>query len=316
MMNPKNSMKRLHLLITLPLIVGLLLVSCSITPPSQTTPLKVIAIESFLADITQNIAGTHIHVDTLIPLGLDPHSFELTPQDAVKLSESQMVIINGGGFETWLQTFLQNTSDPLHIVDASAGLISRKPKSGESASDSSATGESDPHYWLNPENVVRYVTNIRDALVAMDPSNNGDYQQNAQTYISQLIELDQWILNAVAQIPAENRILITNHESLGYFADRYGFQIAGAVIPSTSSDAMPTAKQLANLVAVIRTKHVKAIFLETGSNPDLAEQVARETGITIVNTIYTHSLTQQDGPAPTYLDMMKYDVTTIVQVLQ
>ena len=276
----------------------------------------MIAIESYLADIAQNIAGTYFHIDTLIPIGLDPHSFELTPQDAVKLSESQMVIINGGGFETWLQTFIQNTTDPLHIVDASAGLISRKPKSGETALDSSAAGDTDPHFWLNPENVIRYVNNIRDALAEMDPANGSDYRHNAQTYIDQLTELDQWIFDAVSQIPTENKILVTNHESLGYFADRYGFQIAGAVIPSTSSDAMPTAKQLADLVSIIRTRRIKAIFLETGSNPDLAEQVARETGITIVNTIYTHSLTQQDGPAPTYIDMMKFDVMTIVQVLQ
>ncbi len=315
-MNHKILVKQQNVLITLPLIVCLLLTSCSYSPSMQTSLIKVIAIESFLADITQNIAGNLIHIDTLIPIGLDPHSFELTPQDAVKLSESQMVIINGGGFETWLQTFIQNTTDPLHIVDASAGLISRLPKSGEAALDSSAAGDTDPHFWLNPENVIQYVNNIRDALIEMDPANDSDYRHNAQTYIDQLTELDQWILDAVAQIPAKNKILVTNHESLGYFADRYGFQIAGAVIPSTSSDAMPTAKQLADLVAIIRTKHIKAIFLETGSNPDLAEQVARETDITIVNTIYTHSLTQQVGPAPTYIDMMKFDVMTIVQVLQ
>lgn len=311
-----NYMKRQNVLITFLLIVCLILTSCSNTPSSQTSTLKVIAIESYLADIAQNIAGTHFHIDTLIPIGLDPHSFELTPQDAVKLSESQMVIINGGGFETWLQTFIQNTTDSLHIVDASAGLISRKSKSGETSLDSSAAGDTDPHFWLNPVNVIRYVNTIRDALAEMDPTNGSDYRYKAQTYIDQLTELDQWILDAVAQIPTENKILVTNHESLGYFADRYGFQIAGAVIPSTSSDAMPTAKQLADLVSIIRTKGIKAIFLETGSNPDLAEQVARETGITIVNTIYTHSLTQQDGPAPTYIDMMKFDVMTIVQVLQ
>jgi ABC-type Zn uptake system ZnuABC Zn-binding protein ZnuA len=302
--------------LTILLSLCLVSTSCSSIPATQTTPLKVIAIESFLADIAQNIAGTHIHVDTLIPIGLDPHSFELTPQDAVKLSESRLVIINGGGFESWLQNFIQNTSDPLHIVNASTGLASRKPKASEAALESTAAGDTDPHYWLNPVNVIQYANNIRDALIVMDPANASDYLQNAQTYIAQLNELDQWISSSVSQIPAENKILVTNHESLGYFADRYGFQIAGAVIPSTSSDAMPTAKQLADLVTIIRTLHVKAIFLETGSNPDLAKQVARETSITIVNTIYTHSLTQLDGPASTYLNMMKYDVMTIVQVLQ
>ncbi len=297
-------------------IICLLITSCSISQSSSSTTIKVIAIESFLADITQNIAGNQIHIDTLIPIGLDPHSFELTPQDAVKISESRLVIINGGGFETWLQTFIQNTSDPLHIVNASAGLVSRKPKPGESAIEPLAPGDTDPHFWLNPQNVVQYVKNIRDALIELDPANSGDYQQNAQTYIDKIVKLDQWIITQVVQIPIENRILVTNHESLGYFADRYGFQIAGAVIPSTSSDAMPTAKQLAELITIIRTRHIKAIFLETGSNPDLAQQVARETGITIVNDIYTHSLTLQDGPAPTYIEMLKYDVMTIVRVLQ
>ena len=297
-----------------------LLVSCqpvSITPAQH--PFKVLAIETFLADIAQNIAGSHFQVSSLIPPGVDPHSFELVPQDMVKLASSDLILTNGAGLESWLQITLTSNTINIPIIEASKGLTNRAPKSGEIIPSNVFTPAGqilDPHFWLDPIDVITYVQNIRDAFSIMDPANTASYASNAQSYIVQLNALDQWIQNEVNTIPVQNRLLVTNHETFGYYADRYGFTIVGAVIPSTSTDATPSAKQMADLITTIKTNKVKAIFLEMGSNPDLAQQVATETGNRIVESLYTHSTSPAGGPATTYIDMMKFDTTQIVSALK
>ena len=296
------------------------LVSCQPTPiiPTQHT-FKVLAIETFLADIAQNVAGNQFQVSYLIPPGVDPHSFELVPQDVVKLASSDLIITNGAGLEAWLQVTLISNTINIPTIEASKGLTNRIPKPGEipPSDQLSPTGQIlDPHFWLDPIDVITYVYNIRDAFSTMDPANASSYASNADAYIVQLNSLDQWIQNQVNSVPTQNRLLVTNHETFGYYADRYGFTIVGAVIPSTSTDASPSAQQMADLVTTINAHKVKAVFLEIGSNPDLAQQVATETGIKIVETLYTHSTSAAGGPATTYLDMMKYDTTQIVNALK
>ena len=271
-------------------------------------PIKVLAVETFLGDIAQNVAGDRIKIDTLIPIGVDPHAFEPTPQDVTRIAESQVLIVNGAGFETWLAKTLDNAGSEHTIVEASAGLVSRKPTAGEIPD---AEHTIDPHFWLDPNNVIKYAENIRDALSIADPAGKDIYTQNTEKYIGQLKDLHNWINAQVSQIPKENRVLVTNHESFGYFADRYGFTIIGTVIPSTSSEASPSAKQMAILIDQIKQKNVKAIFLETGANPQLADQIAQETGIKVVYDMYTHSITTADGAAPTYIEMMKHDVNLL-----
>jgi manganese/iron transport system substrate-binding protein len=181
-----------------------------------------------------------------------------------------------------------------------------------------ATGpstETDPHFWLDPSMAEKYVQNIRDGFIRIDPAGESIYRANAEGYIAKLRELDRWIAGRVAVIAPSARKLVTNHESLGYFADRYGFRIIGTIIPSVSTEASPTARQLARLVDGLRAAGAKAVFLETGANPQLARQVAQEAGIRVVTELYTHSLTDAAGPAPTYLDMMRHDAATIVTSL-
>ena len=136
------------------------------------------------------------------------------------------------------------------------------------------------------------------------------------TYIAKLKELDRWITDRVKDVPEANRKLVTNHESFGYFADRYGFQIIGTVMPSVSTGSAPSAQQLAQLIDHIKSTGAKAIFLETGTNPQLAQQVAREAGVTAVTELYSHSITEAGGAAPTYLDMMKFNTDAIVTALK
>jgi ABC-type Zn uptake system ZnuABC Zn-binding protein ZnuA len=176
--------------------------------------------------------------------------------------------------------------------------------------------EGDPHFWLDPLNVVKYVENIRDGLIAADPDGKDIYTQNATAYIAELNELSAWIKQQVSAIPEERRLIVTNHESFGYFADRYGFKIIGTIIPSVSTDSSPSAQQMARLIDHIRETKATAIFLETGSNPKLAEQIAQETDVKVINDLYTHSITAPGGKAPTYIDMMKYNVQAIVEALK
>ncbi|HQN04347.1 MAG TPA: metal ABC transporter substrate-binding protein [Anaerolineaceae bacterium] len=308
-------MKGVYYLLILMVIFGGLLTSCSSQPePEQVQDgLVILAAESFLADIVQNVAGEQSRVETLVPAGSDPHSFQATPQDMARIEKADLFVINGGGLEEWLEPLMGDGFDTV-IVVASEGLepVIRKHEELEVHGHE----EGDPHFWLDPNNVKQYVRNIQAALTSADPAGEAAYEANAAGYIKQLEELDLWIVEQTARIPKEARILVTNHESMGYFADRYGYTVAGAVIPSVSSGATSSAADLSALVDKIEEYGIKAIFIETGANPDLATQIARETGITVVDDIYTHSLTGPDGNAPTYIEMMKYNTSRIVDTLK
>lgn len=315
------------------LLVGLslLLTACQeATPTGQTGP-QVLVVESFLADIAQNVAGERITIETLMPAGLDPHAFEPTPRDVVRIAESDLLILNGAGFEAWADETLANAGGERLVIEASAGLESRAARAGETALETNeehaedATAEpaedhahedGDPHFWLNPLNVIHYVENIRDGLIEIDPAGQETYTANAAAYIEQLKALDAWIEQQVSTIPAERRLMVTNHESFGYFADRYGFTIIGTLIPSVSTSAAPSAQQLARLADQIRATGASAIFLETGANPQLAEQLSQETGIKVVTDLYSHSLTAPGGPATTYLEMMRHNLSVVVGALK
>jgi ABC-type Zn uptake system ZnuABC Zn-binding protein ZnuA len=305
-------MKKLTLLFVQ---LALLLGACQ--PPPAATPasaVRILAAETFLQDISQHVAGSRAVVESLLPLGLDPHSFEPTPRDVARLANSTVVIVNGSGFEVWLEKTLANAGGQRLVIEASAGLTSRTQQPGEQPLDE--PGGLDPHFWLDPLSVIQYVENIRDGLIQVDPGGKSEYEANTQAYTAQLRELDQWIRSQIDQIPPERRLLVTNHESFGYYADRYGLKIIGTVLQSVSTSANPSARQLANLVDQIKATGAPAIFLETGANPNLADQVAAETGATVVTGLLTHSITAPDGLAPTYIDMMKYNTTQIVKALK
>ncbi len=275
--------------------------------------LKVVAAETFLADIAQNVAGDRVKIEALMPLGIDPHSYEPIPADVAKIADSQALIVNGTGLEVFLKKLLENAGGQRILIEASAGLASRQTHEGEIADPEHA---GDPHFWLDPNNVIKYVENIRDGLTKADPEGAATYQANAEAYMAKLKELDRWIADRVAEIPEADRLLVTNHDNFGYFADRYGFRVIGTVIPSVSTEAAPSAQQLAQLIEQIKASGAKAIFLEKGVNPQLAEQVSKETGSRVVTDLYGDSLGEANGPASTYIDMLKFDTNAIVTALK
>lgn len=275
--------------------------------------LDVVASVSFLADIAQNVAGDRFDVRSLVPIETDPHSFEPTPSDLRDVVTADLLIVNGGGLEGPLLDTLENVGGDATIVDASAGLTSRRPQAGEPPLEESGT---DPHFWLDPVLTRQYVENIRDAFAKADPAGAAVYEKNAAAYLAELDGLDDWIAVQVEKIPDADRKLVMNHASHGYFADRYGLQIVGTVLPSVSTGETPTARQLSDLTAAIRSSGARAIFVEIEENPDIARQIAAETDVKVVTDLLDHSLTAPDGPAPTYIDMMKYDTRLIVEALR
>jgi ABC-type Zn uptake system ZnuABC Zn-binding protein ZnuA len=294
-------------------ILFALLAACSVQPlqgtPSTPVLPKVLVIETFLADIVRNVTGDRLVVDSLLPINTDPHSYQPAPRDIIKVANSNVLVINGGGIEAFLTPLLDNAEGSRLVITTSQGLTPRPDLTGEHSGG-------DPHFWMDPNLVIRYVENIRIGLIEADPQGRQVYTDNAAAYIAQLKDLDAWILEQVALIPPENRQLVTNHESLGYFAARYGFTVVGSIIPGFSSEAAPTARQLVFLIEQIRASGAGAIFMETGSTINLAEQISGETNAILVTDLHTESISDALGPAPTYIDMMKYNVNQIVNALK
>jgi ABC-type Zn uptake system ZnuABC Zn-binding protein ZnuA len=236
----------------------------------------------------------------LVPPGADPHTFQPTPQDVAKIANSDMLIANGAGLEEWLQEMIDNAGGERLVVEAAQGLPINEARPG------------DPHFWLDPNYVIHYANQIRDGFIELDPDGEAVYAQNTSDYIARLEELDVWINDQVEVLFPEQRLMVTNHESFGYFADRYGFLIVGTIVPSVSTGSSPSAQQLVALIEEIRATQTGAIFLETGSNPELAQQLAGETGIAVIVDLRT----QPDYPQESYIDMMKYNTQAIVEALR
>jgi ABC-type Zn uptake system ZnuABC Zn-binding protein ZnuA len=313
-------MKKIFNSITVFAIAAIFLAACGSAPSKSDGALSVLASTTFLADIAQNVAGDRAKVESLLPVGADPHSYQAAPSDVAKIAESNLLILNGVEYEHFIETLLENAGGERVIVEAATGLTAHHMEEHEG--EEHAEGEEghdheagDPHMWLDPNLVITYVGNIRDGFIKADPDGAETYKANADAYIAQLKDLDKWIFEQVNTVPAESRLLVTNHEAMGYFAERYGFEVAGSVIPSFSSDATPSAQEMAALVDEIKSLNAPAIFLDTADNDILAKQIADETGVMIVADLHLESLT--DGaPAPTYIEMMKDNVSKIVEALK
>jgi ABC-type Zn uptake system ZnuABC Zn-binding protein ZnuA len=323
--------KKLFSIVSLLTLLGLLLAACggAQTGSGESGSIKVLASTTFLADIAQNVAGDRTQVESLLPVGADPHAYQEAPTDVAKIAESNVLILNGVEYEHFIESLLENAGGERLIIEATAGLTPHAMEEhGHEGEEEHAEGEEhteegeehaheagDPHMWLDPNLVITYVENIRDGLSEADPEGAETYKANADAYIAQLKDLDTFIKEQVDSVPAERRLLVTNHEAVGYFAERYGFEIVGAVIPSMSTDAGTSAKEMAALIEQIKSSGAPAIFLGEVENPDLANQIADETGVKVVDNLYLETLTE-GAPAATYIEMMKYNVTQIVDGLK
>lgn len=228
--------------------------------------------------------------------------------------EADLVFENGLEFETWLDDLYESSGSTALRIVVSDGIDPLPFEEHDPAPDHE-NGESDPHIWHDPNNAVVMVENIRAALVEADPANADTYNANAEAYTAQLTELDAAIRKQVATIPEANRILITSHDTFGYFADEYGFEISSAIASFSTEAADPSAGEIAELVELIQAEGVPALFAENTTNPDLMQRIADEAGVVLAPNLYTDALGQSGTPGATYLEMMRHNVDTIAAAL-
>ena len=297
------------------------------TPTTEATPqvlhpivlapgerLRVLATTSIVADVVAAVGGSRIEVSALVPPGVDPHAFEPTPQDVRSVAEAQVVFENGLGLEAFLGDLVQSAGTGAPVVSVSVGIEPLRAGNPAAEGETAARAEWDPHVWLDPQNVILWTQAIEAALTALDPPGAADYAQAAEDYRLELRALDTEVETILAAIPAGQRRLVTDHEEFAYFARRYGFEIVGAVIPAPSAAAEPSARELAALEDAIRSTGVRAVFVSSVVTPALARQLAEDTGIQLVS-LYTHSLSDSSGPAPSYLALMRLNARLIAEAL-
>jgi zinc/manganese transport system substrate-binding protein len=295
----------------LPVVLLLLLfISVVSVVDAQSEPLNVVATYSILGDVVQNVGGDNINLTILVGPDGDTHTYEPVPQNSVTLSEASIIFENGLGFESWLDNLYSASRSQAQRVVVSQGITPGTITVGEEA------GETDPHIWQNPYNFLRVTEIVRDTLAAADPTNAVTYQLNANQYLTQLLEADTYVLQQVQTLPADQRKLVTDHDAFGYFASRYGFEVVGTALGSVSTEgAEPSAADTAALVEEIRTTGTHAIFPENIENSDLINRIAQEAGVVVGPPLCSDALSLADGPCSTYLQMIRYNIDSIVGAL-
>lgn len=296
-------------------VAALILAACAggITPRSGDR-LRVLATTSIVGDVVGKVGGDRVEVIVLLPSGSDPHTFVPRPRDAAEVADADIIFANGAGLEEFLQPLLESAGATGKLVEVSAG-IELLAFEGHEEEEDEEHEDGDPHTWMDPNNVIIWTENIVAALSAADPAQADTYRLNADGYIAELRDLDAWIRAEVAQIPPGQRLLVTDHGVFGYFAEAYGFTQVGTITGSFSTNASPSAQELAALEDEIRRLGVRAVFVGETANQDLARQVAADTGTRVV-LVYHASLGGEDGPATGYLEMMRYNVSVIVEALK
>jgi zinc/manganese transport system substrate-binding protein len=264
--------------------------------------LSVVTSFSILADFARNVGGDRASVTTLIGPDSDVHVYTPAPADAKKVADARLLIVNGLGLEGWLPRLVQSSGSKATIVTASRGIVPLE-----------AGGAADPHAWQSVADAKIYVANIRDAFAAADPAAAGVFRANADGYLAKLDALDREVRIAVEQIPPAQRKVISTHRAFGYFAAAYGIQFIAPF--GVSTDSEPSARDVADIITRIKTAKIPAIFLENISDDRLINRVAAETGARIGGTLYSDSLTDEKGPAPTYIDMVRHNIRALTSAL-
>ena len=273
--------------------------------------LRVVASFSIIGDFARNVGGDRVTIITLVGPDGDAHAYEPKPADAAAVSAADVVLVNGLQFEGFLQRLVEASGTKAPIAELARGAeVLKASEDGEHAGEESHNhGGYDPHAWQSVHNAEVYVKNIADAFCAADAAGCDTYRANAAAYGEKLEALDAEIRAAVADVPAEKRTIITSHDAFGYFEHEYGIRFLAPEGVLTESEA--SAADVAALIRQIREDKASAIFVETISNPRLVEQIASETGLTVGGSLYSDALSAADGPAATYIDMMRHNITTI-----
>lgn len=267
--------------------------------------LEIIATVSIIADIATNIVGDRGNITYLVPIGEEPEEYEPTPSDFQRVSDADVLFANGLNFEGWLEQLLANISD-IELVHVTDGAPTIK-----------LVGQDldDPHLWLDVKLIIDYyVENILNTVIRLDPEGEDIYRENADTYISKLQELEDWIVSEVSTIPEEGKVIIISENAFKYFADAYGFETDG--IWELNAHEEGTPQQISRIVELVKDKNVPALFVETTVSRRYMEMIENETGVPIVGELYTDAIGKDGSGADSYIKMMQHNVETIVSGLK
>jgi len=290
------------------LVAGLAAVLCA-TPALAQGKIKAVASFSVLGDLAKNVGGDRIEVATLVGANGDAHVFSPTPADVKTLGAAKVVFVNGLGLEGWMTRLVKASGTKAPMVVASLGV---KPLKMEDE-DHPGKELTDPHAWQSIANAKIYVANIREALSTVDPAGKRAYAANAKAYLARLDALEKEVRAAIAKIPTDHRKIITSHDAFGYFGAAYGMQFISP--EGVSTDAEPSAKDVAKIIGQIRKQKIPAVFMENITDPRMMQQIAKESGAKIGGTLYSDALSKPDGPAGSYIDMMRNNVREFSKAL-
>jgi zinc/manganese transport system substrate-binding protein len=277
---------------------------------SKLDKLSVLASFSILGDFVKNVGGDRVEVSTLVGPNSDAHVYSPAPADAKKVAAAKVVIINGLGYEGWMARLVKASGAKVSPVIATKGI---KPRKQAAHGHSHGHDDTDPHAWQSVANAKIYVANIRAALIAADPAGQATYEANATAYLAKLDALDKEVRDAVAAIPRDRRRIITSHDAFGYFQAAYDVDFIAPQGVSTESEA--SARDVGRIITQIKRQKIPAVFLENITNPRLIERIAEESGARVGGRLYSDALTDEKGNAPTYIDLIRYNVKQLVSAL-
>lgn len=293
-------------------VLALVAVAC---PAIAQEKLNVVATFSILGDFARNVGGDRVNVATLVGPNGDTHVYTPSPADARTIASARVVIVNGLGLEGWLPRLIGSSGrkgGALTVV-ATKGIKPIAVSDDDHGHHHDHDVDADPHAWQSVANAKIYVTNIRDGLIAADPAGADTYRANTEAYLAKLDVLDGEVRAAVATIPPGRRKVISSHSAFGYFAAAYG--VAFIAPQGVSTDTEPSARDVAAIITQIKKQKIPAIFLENISDPRLMRRIAAETGAKVGETLYSDSLTEENGAAPTYIAMVRHNIKALTSAL-
>ena len=266
---------------------------------------QLVATASIMKDIVSRIAGPDFPVESIVPLGGDPHIYNPTPSDAQLISQAEIIFKNGLTFEGWLNKLIDNSGTKAEIV-----LMTRGIKTIESLKYKNSA---DPHAWMDVSKAMRYAKNSLDALIKWQPEKKGIFLSNYEEFVGELKALDAWVYQQIEHIPVEKRVLITSHDAFQYYGRRYGLELVALL--GTTTDAEVQTSDVMRVTETIRERELPAIFIESTINPKLMNQLAADNQVSIGGKLYADSLSDKDGPATNYIEMIRYNTRTIAEAL-
>ena len=292
-----------------------LVVAAFALPGQAFAAVDVVASFSILGDITQRVGGERIKVHTLVGRNADAHVDQPTPTDAKTLAKARLVVVNGLGFEGWIDRLIKSSGYRDSVTTASSGIRTlARGESGDEHYHHDHAGPSDPHAWQDLANAARYVDNIRNALIDIDPEGRSTYQANADQFRQEIAALDAEVRQNFKKIPKDRLKVVTTHDAFAYFGQAYGISFIAPV--GVNTDAEPSAADIGRIIKQIRREKIPAVFMESISDSRLLERIRQESGARIGGTLYSDALSKTDGPAATYLEMMRHNARTLVEALK